>query len=151
MVSHRPSLRMMPSAPSAQLTGAMFAPAQSTSAAARSSPGRHRDGFYAVIRHAARIRHDASVQKTVPARTEQESYSGAAIFGPSRYRSGVVFCPGVIRPSCSAQYALKGLRARVRKQANQQGHTIQVSRFSRWSIRLDARKLPFEVARKVRG
>src|SRR5258708_4899602 len=28
IVSHRPSLRMIPSAPSAQLTGAMFAPAQ---------------------------------------------------------------------------------------------------------------------------
>src|SRR6266852_4833490 len=77
-----------------------------------------------------------SVQKTVP------GADGARIVP-----AGLPLSAQLVSP----QDALNGPTRTRAQQANQQGHAIQVSRFRRRSIRLDARKLPFEVARKVRG
>src|SRR6267378_4684905 len=88
-----------------------------------------------------------SVQKTVPGADGARivpavlPFSAQVVFGPSRF----------LPKSLSAQHALKGPARTRAQQANQQGHTIQDMCFRRRSIRLDARKLPFEVARKVRG
>src|ERR1700704_3930855 len=93
-----------------------------------------------------------SVQKTVPGADGArivpavQPFSAQVVFGPSRFLPKLLSAQVV-----SAQDALKGPARTRAQQVNQQGHTIQVSCFRRRPIRLDARKLPFEVARKVRG
>src|SRR5882724_2160025 len=93
-----------------------------------------------------------SVQKTIPGADGARivpavlPFSAQVVTGPSRFLPRSLSAQVV-----SAQDALKGFARTRAQQANQQGHTIQVSRFRRWSIRVDARKLPFEGARKVRG
>src|SRR6266852_478286 len=93
-----------------------------------------------------------SVQKTVPGADGArivpavQPFSAQVVFGLSRYRPKSLAAQLV-----SAQDAPKDPARTRAQQANQQGHAIQVSHARRRSIRLDARKLPFEVARKVRG